>query len=303
VVDLSKEMPVLAEEESNEESLRKIFLREQRQLVLRKILGNKRLIMGGAVVLIFVVLAVFAPLIAPYSPYTVNPSNRLSAPSAVHLFGTDKIGRDVLSRLIYGARISLSVGLGVGSIAGITGMILGLYASSNPILDQLIMRICDGLRAIPGTLLAITLMAVLGPNIKNVIISLAVMRTPSMARMARAAALSIREQTYIDVMRSLGASKARILWGHIAPNILSPILIQMTFAFVGAIPAEAGLSFLGAGIPAPEPSWGSILSEGRDVIFTAWWMIVFPGLFAAISVLGFNLAGEGVRDVLDPHAN
>jgi peptide/nickel transport system permease protein len=165
------------------------------------------------------------------------------------------------------------------------------------------MRVCDGLKAIPSILLAIMLMSVLGADIKNVIISLAIVRTPNIARVARAAALSIRRQTYIDVMHSLGAGSARILWGHIAPNILTPILVQMTFAFVSAIPAEAALSFLGAGVPPPEPSWGSILSDGKLVIYNAWWMIAFPGLFTAISVLGLNLVGEGIRDILDPKAN
>ena len=151
------------------------------------------------------------------------------------------------------------------------------------------MRFCDGLKAIPSTLLAITLMTVLGADIKNVIIALTVVNTPSMARLARGSALVAREQTYVEAMRCLGASRTRILWNHIAPNILSPIIVQMTFVFASSIITEAALSFLGAGVPAPAPSWGNILNEGKNVIYNAWWMIVFPGTFTALSVLGLNL--------------
>ncbi|AEF86349.1 glutathione transport system permease protein GsiD [Treponema primitia ZAS-2] len=279
---------------------RKILLQEQHRNTLRRIWGNKGLIVGIIIVILFILIAIFGPRFARYSPYDVNVPERIQGPSAKHWFGTDGMGRDVFSRVVYGAKISLTVGLGVGIISGLAGLIIGLYASYNQVMDQLLMRICDGLKAIPSILLAILMMSVLGADIKNVIISLAIVRTPNIARVARAAALGVREQTYIDAMHVLGAKPGRILWGHIAPNILSPILVQMTFAFVSAIPAEASLSFLGAGVPPPEPSWGSILSEGKNLIYNAWWMIAFPGLFAAVSVLGLNLVGEGMRDILDP---
>lgn len=179
-------------------------------------------------------------------------------------------------------------------------MVLGLYASTNAAADNIIMRICDGLKAIPSTLLAITLMAVLGADIKNVILALTVVNVPAMARLARGRALVIREQTYIEAMRCLGASKMRIIWRHMAPNIISPIIVQVTFVFASAIITEAALSFLGAGVPAPQPSWGNILNEGKGVIYQAWWMVFFPGVFTALTVLGLNLLGDGVRDFIDP---
>jgi peptide/nickel transport system permease protein len=280
--------------------MRKRLLRDQRELALRKFLKNKRLLIGSVVVLVFLLIALFAPLLASRDPNFIDMSKRLNPPSAEHIFGTDTLGRDVFARVMYGARVSLTVGLGVGIFSGIIGLVIGLYASYSRFLDQILMRVCDGLKAIPGILLSIMIMAVLGADIKNVIISLVIVRIPNVSRVARSVALSVREQTYIDVMRSLGASPSRILWGHIAPNILSPILVQMTFAFVSAIPAEAALSFLGAGVPLSQPSWGSILSEGRQVIYSAWWLIAYPGIFTAVSVLGLNLVGEGLRDFLDP---
>ena len=162
------------------------------------------------------------------------------------------------------------------------------------------MRICDGLKAIPSILLAITLMAVLGANMRNVIISLTIVSIPGVARIARSQALLVREQTYVEAMQALGASRARILWRHVVPNILSPVIVQMTFTFATAIISEASLSFLGAGIPIPAPSWGGMLNDARAYIYNGWWMVVFPALATATSVLGFNLFGDGLRDLLDP---
>lgn len=247
-----------------------------------------------------VLLAVFAPVIAMHDPLAMNTADRLQGISAQHWFGTDNMGRDVFSRVLYGARISLTVGFTVGITSGLLGLIIGLYASTNQVADNILMRICDGLKAIPSTLLAITMMAVLGADIKNVIISLIVVNIPNMARLARSQALVVREQTYIEAMRCLGSSRKRILWAHVVPNILSPMIVQMTFVFASAIITEAALSFLGAGVPAPAPSWGNILKEGKDVIYTAWWMILFPGIFTALTVLGLNLLGDGVRDLMDP---
>ncbi len=279
---------------------RKKLAHEQAEIRLKKFTRNRASVFGLAVVTLVVLLAVFAPVIAMHDPLTMNTADRLQGISAQHWFGTDNMGRDVFSRVLYGARISLTVGFTVGITSGLLGLIIGLYASTNQVADNILMRICDGLKAIPSTLLAITMMAVLGADIKNVIISLIVVNIPNMARLARSQALVVREQTYIEAMRCLGSSRKRILWAHVVPNILSPMIVQMTFVFASAIITEAALSFLGAGVPAPAPSWGNILKEGKDVIYTAWWMILFPGIFTALTVLGLNLLGDGVRDLMDP---
>ena len=165
------------------------------------------------------------------------------------------------------------------------------------------MRVCDGLSAVPSTLLAIALMAVLGQSVFNVILALSIVYIPRMARVSRSAALVVMEQTYIEALRSQGASAFRIIWGHIAPNILSPVVVQASYNFANSIITEAALSFLGVGVPAPQPSWGNILSEGREVITKAWWMIVYPGAATAVAVMGTNIFGDGLRDILDPHSN
>ena len=182
-------------------------------------------------------------------------------------------------------------------------MTIGLYAAWYPVLDHILMRICDGLSAIPSTLLAIALMAVLGSSTFNVILALSIVYIPRMARISRSAALVVKEQTYIEALRSQGASPARIIWRHIAPNILSPVVVQASYNFANSIITEAALSFLGVGVPAPQPSWGNILSEGREVITKAWWMVVYPGLATAVAVMGTNIFGDGLRDILDPHTN
>jgi peptide/nickel transport system permease protein len=280
--------------------VRRALTKEQRQLKLRKFFRNRQSVIGMGIVFVIMFCAVLGPMLCSKSPYAVDVVNRLQPPSAVHWFGTDLLGRDVFTRVIYGARISMLVGGSVGLISGFLGLLIGLYSCYNKTLDEILMRVCDGLKAIPGILLAITLMTALGADIKNVIISLSVVNTPAMGRLARSAALVVKEQTYIEAMKGVGAKRGRILWKHIAPNIVSPLLVQMTFVFASAIITEAALSFLGAGVPAPEPSWGSILSDGRSVIYNSQWMILFPGIITALTVLGLNLFGDGLRDLLDP---
>lgn len=283
--------------------LRGHLAREQRKLKIRKFLKNKQAVAGLAVVVLILFAALLGPLFIKTSPFAVDVVNRLKPPSAEHWFGTDTLGRDLFTRVVYGARISMFVGFSVGIISAVLGMVIGLYASYNPFLDNILMRFCDGLKSIPPILMAIALMTVLGADVKNVIISLAVVSTPNMGRLARSAALVVREQTYIEAMKCLGAKSRRILFRHIAPNIISPLIVQTTFVFASAIITEAALSFLGAGVPSPQPSWGSILSEGQSVIYTARWMILFPGLITALTVLGLNLFGDGMRDLLDPLSN
>ena len=287
----------------NRESLRQLrrrLVREQRAVSIRKFFRNKLSVVGMVLVLLMLICAVFAPLITGLlgvDPYTATMQERFQAPSAAHLFGTDNLGRDIFARVLYGAQISMTVGFTVGLLSALIGTALGLYASVNKVLDNVLMRLCDGLKAIPNILLAITLMAVLGANMKNVIISLTIVSIPGVARIARSQALLAREQTYAEAMTAVGASRTRILWRHILPNILSPIIVQMTFTFATAIISEASLSFLGAGIQSPYPSWGGMLNEARGYVYMGWWMIVFPAIFTALSVLGFNLFGDGLRDL------
>ncbi|MEH7389381.1 ABC transporter permease [Bacillus sp. JJ1503] len=277
--------------------------KQQRQLFMQRLLSNKQILTGGSLLLILIMITVFGPLLVPFSPYQMEVMDRLLAPNGLHLLGTDEFGRDLLTRIIYGGRITIGVGLSVALISSVLGLIVGLYASYYRALDQILMRICDGLMAIPAILLAIALMAALGPNTLNVIIALSIVFTPYIARVIRSSALVVREQTYIEAMRAQGASNLRIIWRHIMPNTISPLVIQATFIFAEAIIIEAALSFLGAGVPAPEPSWGSILHDGKTVIFNAWWMTVFPGITIVMSVLGLNLLGDGLRDLIDPHTN
>lgn len=275
--------------------------KEQRTLRIRRLKSNYGLLFGTSIMLFFILVATIGPLFTAYGPYDMKVLDRLLPPSLDHLLGTDEFGRDLLTRIVYGAKVSMSIGLIVAVLSSIFGLIIGLYASYYKILDNILMRICDGLIAIPGILLAIALMAALGASAINVIIALTIVFTPNIARVVRSTALVIREQTYIEAMHAQGASNFRIIWLHIAPNTLSPLLVQATFVFAEAIISEAALSFLGAGIPAPEPSWGNILQAGKLVIYKAWWMVVFPGTAIILSVLSLNLLGDGLRDFLDPH--
>ena len=291
----------------NQDGLRRVrrqLVKEQRRVNIRRFLRNGLSVTGLVIVLLMLLAAVFAPVITGalgVDPYTsLGREMRLKPPSAEHPFGTDNVNRDVFARVLFGARISMTVGFFVGILSALIGTAIGLYATVNPILDNILMRICDGLKAIPNILLAITLMAVLGANMRNVIISLTVVSIPGVARIARSQALLVREQTYIEAMRAAGAGRFRILWRHVMPNILSPIIVQMTFTFASAIISEASLSFLGAGIPIPAPSWGGMLKEARSYVYNGWWMVVFPAVFTALSVLGFNLFGDGLRDLIDP---
>lgn len=275
--------------------------KQQRKLMFKRFSSNRLLVIGTVIVLLLIILSLLGPSLMSYDPYEMKVTERLQAPSGEHLLGTDEYGRDLLTRIVYGAQVSMGVGLAVTVISSILGLIIGLYASFYSVLDHILMRICDGLMAIPGILLAIALMAALGPSPTNVIIALTIVFTPSIARIVRSSALVIREQTYIEAMLAQGASNSRIIWFHIMPNTISPLIVQATFVFAETIISEAALSFLGAGIPAPDPSWGNILQAGKLVIYKAWWMVVFPGLVIVISVLGLNFLGDGLRDFLDPH--
>ena len=285
------------------EEIKKTLKKEQQQLMIRRFFHNRLAVIGTCIVLFMFVLAIFAGFIAPKDPLSMTVKDRLVPPGSKYIFGADTFGRDVFSRVVYGARVSILVGTCVGLSSMIFGMFIGLYACYYKFLDNILMRICDGLSAIPSTLLAIALMAVLGPTITNVVIALSIVYIPRMARVCRAAAVVVKEQTYIEAMRAVGASDTRIIWCHIAPNILSLVIVQVSYNFANSIITEAALSFIGVGVPAPQPSWGNILNEGKLVINSGWWLIIFPGLFTALAVLGLNIFGDGLRDVLDPHTN
>lgn len=291
--------------ESNEElsNIKHELKKEQRQLFKKRLLSNKLMVTGGVTLIFLTLVAFIGPLFMTYNPYEMVVQNRLQAPSADHLLGTDEFGRDLLTRIVFGAKVTLGVGFSVAAISSIMGMIIGLYASYYRVLDHILMRICDGLMSIPGILLAIALMASLGPKTQNVVIALSIVFTPYVARVIRSAAIVVREQTYIEAIKVQGASTFRIIWLHVMPNTISPLVVTATFIFADAIITEAALSFLGAGIPAPDPSWGNILFDGKLVIFNAWWMTVFPGIMIVLSVLGLNLLGDGLRDLIDPHTN
>lgn len=289
--------------DTNLSSIKKQLKKQQNRLLIKRAMSN-RLMLTGSIIIIFIILFTFlAPFLVSYAPNEMEVSSRLQAPSKEHLLGTDNFGRDILSRIAYGARVSMGVGFSVTFLATVIGLIIGLYASYYKLLDHILMRICDGMMAIPAILLAIALMSAFGANIANVIIALTAVFTPYIARVVRSAALSIREQTYIEAMKSQGASSWRIILLHIMPNTISPVIIQSTFIFADTIIVEAALSFLGAGVPAPDPSWGNILSDSKLTIFTAWWMALSPGLIIIISILGLNLLGDGLRDFIDPHSN
>jgi peptide/nickel transport system permease protein len=256
---------------------------------------------GLAVIFFLLIVAFFAPLIAPYSPYSHQLAKRLETPSYQHLLGLDEYGRDILSRLIYGAGISLYIGIFVVSISAILGISLGLIAGyEGGWVDEIIMRITDTLLAFPGILLAIALMAIVGASLNNVILALCLIGWVSYARLTRGLVLQVKEMSYILAAKAIGAGKIRILIRHILPNILSPVIIQATLGIAGVIISEASLSFLGLGVEEGVPSWGAMLNGGREYMLEAPHLTIFPGLAIMITVLGFNFMGDGLRDALDP---
>ncbi|WP_019120361.1 ABC transporter permease [Brevibacillus massiliensis] len=277
--------------------------RGRRSILIRRFLANRLAVTGSILVACIALVCLLAPLLTSYDPLEMMVQDRLKPPGSSHWFGTDDFGRDVFSRVVYGSRISMLVGFSVVAITSAIGLLFGLYSAYYRRLDNLLMRINDGLMAFPAILLAIAIMAALGPKMSNVIVALSVVYTPTVARAVRSAAITVREQTYIEAIRALGGKAQRIIWRHMAPNCLSPLIIQATFIFAYAVIIEASLSFLGAGTPPPEPSWGNILNDGRTLLKQAWWMTVFPGIAIMITVLGLNLLGDGLRDLLDPHTN
>jgi peptide/nickel transport system permease protein len=269
---------------------------------LRMLLASKVTLASGVFVLFMVLVAIFAPLLAPYDPTFLDPVIRLEAPSAEHWFGTDDLGRDVLSRVIYGARVSLLIGTTVTVAAAFLGSILGLLSGYYSRLDTPIMRVMDGLMAFPSILLAIAIMASLGPSTFNVFLALVVVYTPAVARLVRGTTLVAKQQAYVESARCIGARDMLILRRYVFANSLSPLIVQCTFIVAFAIISEASLSYLGAGVPPETPTWGNMLRDGQRVLQIAWWVAVYAGVALVMTVLTLNLLGDGLRDAVDPRS-
>jgi peptide/nickel transport system permease protein len=269
---------------------------------VRLMLANPVVVISLVFIAVVCILGALAPLVTRIDPDFVNPADRLAAPSSTYWFGTDDLGRDVYSRAIYGARVSLLVGISVMIGATLLGSSIGLAAGYYRRIDTVLMRVMDGLEAFPSILLAIAIMATFGPATRNVIVALSVVFAPNIARLVRSTTLMNREQPYVESARAIGLNDVPIMWRYIFMNSLSPIIVQATFVVAFAILAEASLSFLGAGVPPDTPTWGSMVSSGQPRLQQAWWISVFPGGFLFATVLAVNLIGDGLRDALDPRS-
>lgn len=255
---------------------------------------------GIAVLAVLTLVALFAPLLSGYNPLEINPLARMKPPSEEHLFGTDALGRDLFARVVWGTRVSLVVGAAVAVISVMLGVLIGMVAGYFSKIDMLIMRIMDGLMAIPNILLAIALMAVFRGGLVTVIVAIVIPEVPRVVRLVRALVLTLSNQPYVEAAKAVGTRTYKILLMHILPNLFAPLMVQATFIAASAIITEAVLSFLGVGIPPQMPSWGNIMADGRNYLSIAFHIILFPGLFLALTVLAVNMLGDGLRDMLDP---
>lgn len=268
---------------------------------LKKFLTDKMTVAGALTVLALFVVSFLAPVLTPYDPKTLDTKRRLSPPSREHLLGTDSLGRDVMSRMIWGSRVSLKVGfvaVGLATVIGIFfGALAGFYGGW---IDNLVMRLCDIMLCFPSMFLILAVIAILEPSIWNVMIVIGVTGWMGVARLVRAEILSLKSRDFITAAQALGASDARLILRHLLPNALTPVLVSATLGVAGAILTESALSFLGLGVQPPTPTWGGMLTEGKDHLEQAWWLSLYPGLAILITVLSYNLLGEGLRRVLDP---
>ena len=274
--------------------------RERSRGVWAYIRRHPTIVIGATLLGLMALMAVFAPLLGTVDPQALAPVQRLRWPSATHWFGTDMLGRDIYSRTVYGARVSLTVGISVALLASGIGLVIGLVTGFSRWTDAIGMRIMDGLMSIPGILIAIALMALTRASLENVIIAITVADTPRVARLVRGVVLTLRELPFVEAAHASGPGFFRILWRHILPNTVPPLLVQGTFVAASAMIVEAILSFLGAGTPPNIPSWGNIMAEGRSLFQVAYYIVFFPGAFLSITVLAMNLLGDGLRDALDP---
>ena len=262
---------------------------------------SKSALVGSGIVLFFVLVAIFGPLFAPQGINDQNLSIRLQPPSSEFWFGTDDLGRDVFSRILHGTRISLTVGLSAVLISAVVGSFLGIIAGYyGRFVDTIISRIFDIMLAFPSILLAIAVVSILGPSLQNALIAIAIINIPSFGRLIRSRVLTIKEEEYIHAAKAIGMKNSRILWKHILPNSRTPVIVQGTLAIATAIIEAAALGFLGLGAEAPQPEWGKMLADARMFLLNAPWAMIFPGLAIMLTVIGFNLMGDGLRDALDP---
>jgi peptide/nickel transport system permease protein len=273
---------------------------KKRGKVMGFINRHPTIVLGGTVVGLMILMAIFAPLLFTVDPTALAPAKRTRPPSEIYWFGTDMLGRDVYSRVIYGSRVSLTVGFSVAAVASVIGTFLGLVAGFTRWMDTIVMRIMDGMMSIPGILLAIALMALTRASMKNVIIALAAAEFPRVCRLVRGVVLSLREQPYVEAAIASGTRVPVIIWRHILPNTLAPLMVQATFICASAMIGEATLSFLGAGTPPIIPSWGNIMAEGRALWQVKPYIVFFPAIFLCLTVLAVNMLGDGLRDALDP---
>jgi peptide/nickel transport system permease protein len=273
---------------------------KQRGRVATFVRRNPTIVVGGSLLLIMVLIAIFAPYLGTVDPTALAPAKRTRAPSAQFWFGSDMLGRDVYSRVIYGARISLIVGFAVAAIASIMGAFVGLVSGFSRVLDSIIMRVMDGLMSIPPILLAIALMALTRASVQNVIIAISIADFPRVSRLIRGVVLTLREQPYVEAAIASGTRIPMIIIKHILPNTLAPLMVNATFICASAMITEAALSFIGAGTPPIIPSWGNIMAEGRALWQVKPYIVFFPAIFLSITVLSVNLLGDGLRDALDP---
>ena len=268
---------------------------------LRKFAKNRVAALGAVIVLVVLLCAVLAPYIAPYDPLEIHPADSLQAPSAEHWFGTDDTGRDIFSRVIWGARISLRVGIGTALISSSIGLTLGLIAGYfGGTLGFVILRLMDLLLAFPGILLALVIIAILGPGLTNVMLAVGISAGPTFTRVIYGAVLASKSNDYVDAARGIGARPARIMIRHILPNVMAPAIVMFTIQIGAAIFAASSLSFIGLGAQPPTPEWGAMVSRGRYMLRDAMWMSTFPGLAIAVTVVAINVVGDGLRDLLDP---
>jgi peptide/nickel transport system permease protein len=272
----------------------------KRGAVATYIRRHPTVVIGGALLALMAAISVFAPFLGTSDPTAISPAHRLKWPSAAYWFGSDMLGRDLYSRTIYGARVSLTVGFSVALLSTGLGLFIGIVTGFYRWIDAIVMRIMDGLMSIPAVLIAIALMALTRASLQNVIFAITVAEVPRVTRLVRSVVLTLREQPFVEAALASGTTQIRIMWRHIVPNTLATLLVQGTYIAASAMITEAILSFIGAGTPPTIPSWGNIMAEGRAVFLVAYYIVLFPGIFLSLTVLAINLLGDGLRDAIDP---